>query len=119
MLQYKIKIKKYILSHFIDKKSEAQVASGKVDGKVLVSVSRNQNLCRNKAKRTSQLNPNRKPSLIAPVHAIESLQGAGQGSQGRAKSCRVVTESGPEWEPKGQDWEARFNHAIKRTQLKM
>ena len=52
------------------------------------------------------------------VHNNETLQGAG-GSQGQAKSCGVVTESGPQSEPKDQDWEARFNHAIKKTQLKM
>ena len=58
--------------------------------------------------------------LIEPlqVPATETLQGA-EGSQGQAKSCGVVTESGPQSEPKDQDWEARFNHAIKRTQLKM
>ena len=52
------------------------------------------------------------------VHATDSLQGA-RGSQSQAKSCGVFTERGPQSEPKDQDREARFNHAIKRTQLKM
>ena len=50
------------------------------------------------------------------VHATETLEGAG-GSHGQAESCGVVTENGPQSEPKDQDWEARFNYAVKRTQL--